>query len=190
MHFVIGRALSAACFILAPAAASAHVDVGHVDTVAAGVAHPLSGLDHLLAAFAVGLWATLVGYRRPLIWPAIFVLVMAAATIAGAEGVRVPLIEPAIAGSVVALGLLIVFAVKAPLALGGVLIALFALVQGQAHGAEGGAALPYLAGLMIATAALHVAGVAAGRLALAERPLLARAAGAAIAAVGVFLMAA
>ncbi|MBX6424623.1 MAG: HupE/UreJ family protein [Variibacter sp.] len=174
---------------LGPAIASAHGGAGHVATFAAGAAHPLSGLDHLLAAFAVGLWAALAGGLRPLVFPAIFVAAMAGAAVAAACGILVPLVEPAIAGSVAALGALTAAAARAPLVLGGALIALSALVHGQAHGAEGGAAPAYLAGLMLATALLHGAGVAAGRRALAlARPLLARALGAGIAAAGLVMV--
>jgi len=189
----MNRAVRFAVLLLAlgllPGSALAHVGAGDVHTFTGGVMHPLGGLDHVLAAFAVGLWAALAGGRRALLWPLALVAAMTMAALAGAHGVALPAVEPAIAATVVALGLLIALAVKAPTPIGVVLVALFALVHGHAHGAEGGAALSYLAGLVAATAALHLAGLAAGRVSLAvEAPLLARTAGAAIALAGAWIM--
>jgi urease accessory protein len=179
----------AAAFALSATPALAHVGVGDVHDFSGGLLHPLSGLDHMLAALAVGLWAALAGSRQPFVWPAVFVGTMTLATFAGAAGFHLPFGEPAIAGSVLALGLLIALMVRASAWVGAVLIAAFAVVHGHAHGAEGGAALPYLAGLMVATAVLHVAGVATGRLAVTWNvPVLARGAGGLIAAAGVAML--
>jgi urease accessory protein len=168
--------------------AFAHVGVGDVHSFDGGLLHPLSGLDHTLAAFAVGFWAALAGSRQPFVWPLVFVGVMAIATLAGAAGLHLPFGEPAIAGSVLALGLLIALMVRASTWVGAVLIAVFAVVHGHAHGSEGGAALPYLAGLMVSTAGLHVAGVLAGRAATEmEVPALARGAGGLIAVAGLVM---
>jgi urease accessory protein len=175
--------------VLLASPALAHVGYHSAMSFADGVLHPLNGVDHLLAAFAVGLWASLAGNRQPLVWPLTFVGVMTLAVIAGANGAAMPFMEVAIALSVAALGALIVFAVRAPLAIGAVAIALFAAVHGYAHGVEGGASMPYLAGLVAMTAALHIAGYGFGYLTLrAGRPLLARVAGGAIAAAGVALL--
>lgn len=178
-----------AVFVLSATPAMAHIGAGDVHDLSGGLLHPLSGLDHMLAAFALGLWAALAGSRQPFVWPAVFVGTMALATFAGAAGFHLPFGEPAIAGSVLALGLLIALMVRADIWVGAALIAAFAIVHGHAHGAEGGAALPYLAGLIATTAALHVIGVAAGRLALTlNLPVLARGAGGLIAAAGVVLL--
>ena len=176
-------------FVFSATPALAHVGVGNVHDFHGGLLHPLSGLDHMLAAFAVGFWATMSGSRQPLVWPLVFVGVMDVATLAGAAGFHLPFGEPAIAGSVLALGLLIARMVRASTWVGAVLIAVFAVVHGHAHGSEGGAALPYLAGLMAATAGLHVAGVLAGRAATKmEIPALARGAGGLIAAAGLVML--
>jgi urease accessory protein len=169
--------------------ALAHVGVGDVHDFSSGVLHPFSGLDHMLAAFAVGLWAVLAGPRSLIVWPLTFVTVMAAATLLGAAGFHLPFIEPAIAGSVLALGLLIVLAVRAGPWVGVALIAVFAFVHGHAHGVEGGAALPYLLGLIAATVILHGLGILTGRVATSiNAPLLTRGAGGLIAAAGLLLL--
>ena len=72
---------------------SIEVGAGDVHSFASGMLHPLSGLDHMLAAFAVGLWAALSGARRPLVWPITFVVVMALATVLGAGGVPLPFVS-------------------------------------------------------------------------------------------------
>jgi urease accessory protein len=169
--------------------AGAHTGLGDAHTFTAGVLHPFAGLDHLLAAFAVGLWATLSGARRPLLLPVAFVATMAAAALVGASGVRLPYVEPALAATVVALGLLIALTVQTSTAVGAALVAAFAAVHGYAHGAEGGAAAPYLAGLIVATALLHLAGIAAGLAFRAvDRPLLVRTAGAAVVVLGAYVL--
>lgn len=169
--------------------AGAHTGLGDAHTFTAGVLHPFTGLDHLLAAFAVGLWATLSGARRPLVLPVAFVVTMAVAALVGASGVRLPYVEPALAATVVALGLMIALTVRTSTAVGAALVAVFAAVHGYAHGAEGGASAPYLAGLVVATALLHLAGVAAGLTFRAvNRPLLARAVGAAVMALGAYVL--
>lgn len=188
------KTIAATGFLVVMSSASpalAHVGAGDVHSFGSGMLHPLSGLDHMLAAFAVGLWAALSGVRRPLVWPITFVVVMALATVLGASGVPLPFVEPAIAGSVLALGLLIALSVHANTWVGASLIALFAVVHGHAHGAEGGASLPYLCGLVVATAVLHAAGLASGRAAqLLNVTLAARAVGGLIAAAGFWLLAA
>ncbi|MBN9048546.1 MAG: HupE/UreJ family protein [Rhizobiales bacterium] len=188
------KKVAATGFLVVMSSASpalAHVGAGDVHSFASGMLHPLSGLDHMLAAFAVGLWAALSDARRPLVWPITFVVVMALATVLGAGGVPLPFVEPAIAGSVLALGLLIALSVHAGTWVGAALIALFAVVHGHAHGAEGGASLSYLSGLVVATAVLHAAGLASGRAAqLLNATLAARAVGGLIAAAGVWLLAA
>ena len=188
------KKVAATGFLVVMSSASpalAHVGAGDVHSFASGMLHPLSGLDHMLAAFAVGLWAALSDARRPLVWPITFVVVMALATVLGAGGGPLPFVEPAIAGSVLTHGLRIALSVHAGTWVGAALIALFAVVHGHAHGAEGGASLSYLSGLVVATAVLHAAGLASGRAAqLLNATLAARAVGGLIAAAGVWLLAA
>ena len=173
-------------------AAFAHVG-DHSGGLAGGIAHPFSGIDHILAMVAVGLWASQLG--RPACWllPLTFPAVMAVGALLGASGLVLPWVEPAIAGSVIVFGAVIAFALRPSLAVGSVVIALFALFHGHSHGIESpaqGSILAYDAGFIVATLALHAIGFAIGIFAN-HVPVryVARAAGAAIAAVGVFLLA-
>jgi urease accessory protein len=140
---------------------------------------------------AVGLWAALKGGRAIWAWPAAFVGVMLGGAALGMAHVPEPFVEPGILASVVALGLLVALAIDPPVSAGVAIIGLFALFHGHAHGTEvpeNAGGLEYMAGFAIATALLHATGIAAG-LGLGIRFRgLARAAGAACAAVGVGLV--
>src|SRR5262249_12089398 len=126
-----------------------------------GFVHPLHGADHLVAMLAVGIWSALAGSRAIRVWPIAFVATMLVGFASVAAGIAVPLVEPAIACSIVVLGLLIAFAVEAPLWLGAAIIGLFAFFHGHAHGTEvvSASANAHAAGLMLATGALHTAGI-------------------------------
>jgi urease accessory protein len=158
---------------------------------AQGFLHPFSGLDHILAMVAVGVWAAQTG--RPALWvlPAVFPLAMAIGGLLGAAGLPVPGIEAGIAASVLGLGLLIAFQAKPPLALSVALVALFALFHGHAHGtALPQAASPVLYGLgfVVATAILHLIGVGIGSAMRLPKGMTAlRVGGGAIAAAGIAL---
>jgi urease accessory protein len=172
-------------------AAFAHAGL-HTAGFADGFAHPYSGLDHVLAMVAVGLWASQLG--RPAYWllPASFPAVMALGAVLGANGLPLPWIEIAIAASVVVLGAAIAVSLKPSLLVSVTLIAAFALLHGHSHGAElppSASALAYGAGFVAATLGLHATGLALG--AWSGRPaahLAMRTAGAAIAAVGAVLL--
>jgi urease accessory protein len=167
--------------------AAAHT-AGGVDGVAAGLVHPLGGLDHLLAMIAVGLWAAQLGQRALWAVPGAFVVVMAVGGALGAAGVALPHVEPALAASVLALGLLVAFAVRLPAAAGAAIAGLFALFHGHAHGTElpaATSALLFGVGFVAATALLHGIGLAVGlRLRDEAGRMLLRAAGAGTAAAG------
>jgi urease accessory protein len=177
--------------LLAAAPATAHT--GHGDGLVAGFGHPFLGLDHLLAMVAVGAWAAFLGRRLVLLAPAAFMAAMAAGAGSAVVGLALPGVEPAIAGSVVVLGVLIAGAFRFPGALGAALVAAFGFAHGHVHGAE----LPlaadpaeYAAGFLIATGLLHGLGATAALFALdLRRHGLLRTAGAAVAAVGMWLAA-
>nr|WP_245259001.1 HupE/UreJ family protein [Salinarimonas rosea] len=183
---------AAALLVLAATPALAHVGHQPTDGFLAGLTHPLTGLDHLLAMLAVGLWAGVVGGRATWAWPAAFVAAMTAAALYGMVGPWLPGVEPAIAGSVLALGLAVALRLRAPLVLGAAACGAFALAHGWAHGAElplGAGAGAYVAGFVLATAALHALGVVAGRLLARDLPGWAtHGAGGAVAAMGVALL--
>ena len=171
--------------------ALAHTGMEHAVSFASGFAHPWTGLDHMLAMVAVGLWAGLNGGRALWVWPAAFVGVMLAGGALGIAGVPVPLVEPGILASVIVLGLLVLAAARLPVALGAALVAMFALLHGHVHGAElpsGAAALTYAAGFALATALLHAVGLGIAYLGRSTGDkLVVRGAGAAVAAAGVAL---
>lgn len=185
------RTLHTIALLCTPALAFAHP--GHGDSgLMAGLAHPVFGLDHLLAMFAVGLWAAQQSGAARWALPVTFVGSMLIGGLLGFAGVEIPLMETGIAGSVLAFGLLVAVAARLPMAASMTLTALFALTHGVAHGLE----LPDLAspfgyaiGFVAATAALHAIGFALVRfLPQAAAPLV-RIAGSASAVTGVWLLA-
>ncbi len=187
--------LGVALLVAGALPASAHLTAAahQHGSFAAGMAHPLSGLDHILAMVAVGLWATLRGGRALWVWPCAFVAVMALGGLLGMAQLPLPLVEPGIAASVVALGLLAALAVNLPVAAGAAIVAVFALFHGHAHGTEaagGLAGFGYLAGFALATAGLHLAGIAvATGLARSNLRVAVRGAGGVFAVAGLGLLA-
>jgi urease accessory protein len=172
--------------------ALAHVIQGPIGGFEGGFLHPLTGLDHFLAMFAVGVWGAQMGGR--LVWalPVAFPLVMTIGGFAGMADLGLPHVELGIALSVLVLGLAIASKWHPVEIVPLVLIAIFALCHGYAHGVElPSAANPaaYAAGFVLATGLIHICGIVVG-LALGK-PLhgwLARAIGGLIAAGGVFYL--
>lgn len=159
------RILIAAAALMASAApAFAHLNPQEHGSFAAGFSHPLFGLDHILVMVAVGLWAAQIGGRALWAVPTAFVAMMAVGFALTTAGIDLPFVEPAILASVVALGLLVAMAVRLDAAASAAVVGLFALFHGHAHGGELGSAgtLPFAVGFMIATAALHTAGIGLG----------------------------
>jgi urease accessory protein len=181
------KLILSAALLLAPTAALAHTGHGATASLFAGLAHPISGLDHLTVMLAVGALAAVKGGRALWLWPASFVGVMIAGALLGMAQVQLPLVEPAILASVVVLGLLVALAVNLPTWLGAIVIGISALFHGHAHGAEafGMGASTYMIGFIATTAALHLAGIGTvlGLRSASLQPLV-RVAGAACALVG------
>ncbi|MFC3106977.1 HupE/UreJ family protein [Undibacterium arcticum] len=173
--------------------AFAHIGAHDAIGLRAGFAHPFSGLDHLLAMIAVGIWAAQMKGNAKWVLPLTFPLIMVAGAVPGFMGVDLPGFEIGIATSVTVLGVLIACAVRVPTRLAAALVAAFAVVHGYAHGAElprQAAAGFYGAGFIVATALLHLIGLSAsafGNSRLASNAL--RLLGGGIAACGVYLMA-
>lgn len=145
--------------------AFAHVGQNDAIGLLSGCLHPVSGLDHVLAMVAVGLWGAQLG--APAIWmlPIAFPLVMTFGAMLGFLGVPVPATEFGIALSGLLLGAAVAFEVRPPLAAAGALVALFAIFHGFAHGTElppGENALLYSMGFVIATGCLHATGIGIG----------------------------
>ena len=190
------RAILAALSILVSTSlpAAAHIDPLTHGSMASGLLHPVSGVDHVLAMIAIGLWAALIGGRATWLVPVSFVAMMGVGFLAAVSGSALPHVEPVILASIVTLGLLVAIAWHAPVAVGMGIAAVFALFHGHAHGSEVGTAavLPYASGFMIATAALHLGGIALGMaaeklLGRGSGRLAVRVAGASVAAAGLGL---
>jgi urease accessory protein len=191
-HFIRAGAIAIALLGL-PGLAEAHTGVHPLiaDGAAAGFAHPFSGFDHLLAMVAVGLWASSLGGVARWAVPSSFIAIMTLGAALGANGLALPAVEPMIALSVVALGVMVALSVRVPTAAAAAMVAVFGLFHGFAHGAEMPAMaqpIAYGLGFVAATALLHGVGLALG----ASLPRLApartlRLAGGAIAAAGVAL---
>jgi len=164
---MIRSALRFCAFAIAflPVAASAHVGAGDTHGFVHGFSHPLSGVDHVLAMVAVGLFAAHLGGRALWLVPSTFVSVMALAGIAGTAGVELPFVEIGIGMSVVVLGLVVAFQLNVSTLVAMSLVGFFAIFHGHAHGAEMPESvfgLTYGVGFICATALLHVIGVALG----------------------------
>ena len=172
--------------------AFAHMQRGEAAGLLTGFMHPISGLDHVLAMVAVGLWGAQLG--APAIWvlPVAFPLVMAMGGMLGFIGVPIPGVEIGIAASAIMLGLAVMFEVRPPLVVAALLVGVFAIFHGYAHGTElpsGQSALLYSLGFVVATGCLHAVGIGIGtmhRWSWGQRVL--RLAGAVITAGGLFFM--
>lgn len=182
-----------ASMLLLATPAMAHDGTGLAGGFAAGFVHPLSGLDHLLAMVSVGLWGAFLG--RPLLYalPMLFPGVMVIGGLLAMFGVAAPPVEIGIAISVLVLGAMILFAVRAPVVVACAIVAVFALFHGYAHGMElPSAADPvgYSAGFVLCTGLLHLVGIGIGTLrAWPWGTLALRGAGGAIALSGMWFVA-
>jgi urease accessory protein len=168
----------------ASSAALAHTGAGaHTHGFLAGFTHPFTGLDHLLAMLAVGAWSV----RQPNAkWlPATFIGMLFVGMASGAAGLSIPGLETGIALTVALMGVLLVAAARLPAAAGAVMVSVFAVLHGNAHGHELPQAIS-AAGLLAASLLLVVGGSVLGRVSPA---LAVKASGAAIAATGVMLAA-
>ena len=150
--------------LLAPVASFAHTGVsspGGPDLIA-GLLHPFTGLDHLLAMMAVGLCAARLGKSATWLLPTLFPVVMAIGAGLALRGIGLPMVEAMITISVIVLGVLALAGIRLPLVLSGALVSLFALAHGHAHGAElpaGGDAAAFAVGFIGSTVVLHLIGL-------------------------------
>ncbi|MCI0585006.1 MAG: HupE/UreJ family protein [Chloroflexi bacterium] len=157
--------LAAAGLLLRARPTFAHLESGQAGGFLQGLAHPVTGLDHVLAMVAVGLWGAQLG--APAIWllPVTFPVVMAFGGMLALVGVGLPGVEVGIALSGVLLGLAVAAAWRPRLAAAAVLVGLFAVFHGHAHGTElpaGQNALLYSLGFVAATGTLHAIGITIG----------------------------
>ena len=175
-----------------PAIAWAHVGSGEAGGFLTGVQHPVSGLDHVMAMIAVGLWGAQFG--APAVWllPVAFPMMMACGGMLGLMGLPLPGVEVGIAVSAVVLGVMVLAEARPPILAALAIVAFFAVFHGHAHGTElpaGQSGLLYSMGFVAATGGLHAVGITiglvhrwnAGRLAL-------RGAGAVVLAGGLYFL--
>ena len=190
--------LAAAALGALPLLASAHVGAdgaAHHDIgFAQGFLHPFTGMDHLAAMVAVGLWSALIARSaRDTLWaPVGFAAMLLAGALVGLAAVQVPAVEPMIAASLLVVGLLVVTRLRLPGPVAAAVVGVFAVFHGVAHGYElsgdHGAGMA-IGGMVLATALLHAGGIAIG-WALRQRTVwLPRVAGAAVALFGAALLA-
>lgn len=188
LRFWTVLAVSAALTFAMTAEAMAHVGAGVASGFVSGFGHPLSGWDHIVAMVAVGLWGAQLG--PPSIWvlPITFPLMMAIGGFMGLVGLPLPSVEVGIAASAIVLGLAVTLEARPALWVSMVLVGVFAIFHGYAHGAEleeGANPLAYSLGFVVATGLLHALGILIGELhrwKLGERAV--QALGAVVAAAG------
>lgn len=153
-------------FIL-PSTASAHSAQGTIGGFISGFKHPLTGLDHIVAMVAVGLWGAFLGGRAMWTLPVVFPVVMALGGALGIMGVPMPGVEMGIALSGIVLGAMVALASRPPLWVAAVIVGIFAIFHGYAHGAElpeAANAMTFAIGFVISTGLLHLGGIAFGLL--------------------------
>jgi urease accessory protein len=196
MRDAITKPLVTILLLATSSAAFAHP--GHnVSGLAAGLIHPFSGLDHLLAMVAVGLWAAQGNTKKRgghKVWllPATFMTMLAVGAGITMQWQSLPLFESGIAISVLALGLLIALSLQLSVSLSMAITALFGLLHGYAHGLElpeSAAPVAYALGFLASTATLHLSGIAAGVATHERYAAWDKALGVAIAASGAYLLA-
>jgi len=147
--------------------ALAHEQTGVGGGLIRGLLHPLTGMDHLIAMVAVGIWGAQLG--APAIWvlPITFPLVMAFGGVLGVLRIPLPMPEMVIALSALVLGAAVAMRLRLPFAAAAVVVAVFAVFHGHAHGAELPSAanpLAYGLGFVVATGLLHLCGITIGTL--------------------------
>jgi len=151
--------------LLMPLLAQAHIEQGQATGLLTGLQHPWSGLDHILAMVAVGLWGAILG--SPAIWvlPIAFPMMMSFGAMMGLLGIPLPGVEIGIAVSSIALGLMVSLDVRAKLSIAAALVGFFAIFHGHAHGTElpaGQSGLLYSMGFVVGTGCLHGVGILIG----------------------------
>jgi urease accessory protein len=157
-------ALTIAALLIA-STAHAHTGVGDTNGFVHGFTHPISGIDHILAMIAVGLFAAHLGGRALWLVPLSFVSMMTIGGAFGMAGVDLPFVEIGIGLSVVVLGLAVAWSFHIPTAGAMALVGFFAIFHGYAHGAEmpeSVSGLAYGVGFVLATATLHACGIGLG----------------------------
>ncbi|MEC5388080.1 HupE/UreJ family protein [Uliginosibacterium sp. H3] len=188
-------ALAIALFLPALAFAHTGADGGshHGSAFIEGLVHPFTGLDHLAAMIAVGVWSALAfrdSAKRMWAMPVAFASLLLVGGLLAFDGLQLAGVEPMIVASLLVLGVMVATQIKLPAAIGATLVGAFAIFHGVAHGSELPAqqALAALSGMVLGTMSLHITGVLLGRFVLARNVWLPRIAGASVAVLGVSLL--
>ena len=173
----MNKSLPLAAIILGLSAGLAEAHVGHGSTTGFvhGFIHPVSGIDHILVMVAVGMFAVILGGRALWLLPSSFVGMMVVGGMLGNLGVHIPFVEFLITLSVIILGAAVTLQWRAPVMLAVALVGFFAVFHGHAHGAEMPSDVSpfgYGLGFVLATLALHVAGLSLGLAAKTNSKLL------------------
>lgn len=161
-----------------------------------GWLHPLTGIDHVMAMIAVGAWSAQIGGRAIWYVPSTFLLAMLVGGVSGYLHLHIPYTEFGVSISVFLLGLAIALECKITILLAAVVVALFGVCHGYAHGAE----MPlqqnkaiYTIGFLATTAGLHIFGATGAMLILdnsirSRGRLYLRVCGAICAIIGIYLL--
>lgn len=150
-----------------PFSALAHTGEGAVGGFISGFLHPIFGWDHVIAMVAVGLWGAFLGMPAMWVLPVVFPMVMALGGVLGILGIGIPGVETGIAASAIVLGGSVALAARPPLWIAAVIVGIFAIFHGHAHGTELPQAanpLAYSVGFVLSTGLLHLSGIAFGLL--------------------------
>lgn len=158
-----------------------------------GFVHPFTGLDHLSVMIGVGLLAALMGGKAVSRLPMAFIGIMVIGGALGVAGMVLPGIEMGIALSVIGMGAMLLAGGRMSEKVATGLVMAFALFHGMAHGMEmplDAQALEYFSGFIVATAILHVSGIALGKFVMTStiNQRLMRVVGVVMAAFGGILM--
>jgi urease accessory protein len=182
-----------ATLVLFNTSAFAHTTPDKAHGFITGFLHPLSGLDHVLAMLAVGIWGTQL--KKPAMWilPVAFPLVMSLGGLLGIRGVPIFGVDIGVAASDLVLGSAIALELKWSLWVAASIVSVFAIFHGYAHGLElpkAVAPLTFALGFVLSTGLLHTCGILIGLVdvwPVGKRML--RTAGGFIALMGLFLLA-
>ena len=155
-------ALSISAIALTPVAAHAHIGAGDLHYHLTAFAHPFGGLDHLVIALLVGIYAAWLGGRALWALPTTFVAAMAVGIGLGAAGLVPPGVAIGIMLSMVLLGAMLAMGPSLRLAHILPAVAAAGVFHGLAHGSElaaGGAQLSVAAAALGGSRVLHALGI-------------------------------
>ena len=146
--------------------ANAHSLVSGYSGFGSGFSHPMLGFDHFLAMFGVGVWGAQMGGRKIWSLPMSFPLIMCVGALIAISNIFAFIfVEQIIALSVIVLGF-IIFIKWSPNELIAILvISIFALFHGYAHGVELPRAndpISFIIGFVLSTGLIHLFGIGTG----------------------------